>query len=289
VVRTTVAAAVASGSFVLEAVEKDGGGALAFSSMVSAVGFSTAGDAIVSANLDVASQRIDVSFSSATGTMNEDFGPLVALRLGLQPGLAEDTRFDVRVVPGLTVLTDPFAADLDVLADRGRLRLRAPDPGVGDVGPLGGEVAPGEVAVFGAATGHPYAIGHGTVEILFDPAFADGPPEFVIDPRYGSATIDSIDVATPGRVLVSFTSPSQDLNSEIYGLVFAVALHTQAGAPPGSVASLTLGAATQLFAPDGSELVVEGGDADIVELLPAELVARAGFENADLLEFTEAH
>lgn len=289
VVRTTVPAAVASGSFVLEAVEKGGGNALAFSSVVSAIGFSTAADGVASAVLDVPSQRIDVSFSSASGTMNEAFGPLVALRLGLQPGLPEDTRFDVRVVPGLTVLTDPVAETLDVLADRGRLRLRAPDPGVADVGPLGGEVAPGEVAVFGAATGHPYAIGSGTVEILFDPAFADGDPEFVIDPRYGSADIGSIDVSTPGRVLATFSSPSGDLNSEIYGMVFAVALPTRADAAPGTVASLTLGPATAFFAPNGDPLLVEGGDADIVELIPPELVARAGFEQGDLLEFTEAN
>lgn len=289
VVRTTVPEAVASGSFVLEAVEKGGGDALAFSSVVSATAFSTADDAVASAILDVPSQRIDVSFSSVSGTMNEAFGPLVALRLGLQGGHPEDTRFDIRVVPGFTTLTDPLAETLDVLADRGRLRLRQPDPGAADIGPLGGEVAPGEVAVFGAATGAPFAIGSGTVEILFDPAITDGDPEFVVDPRYGSASIDSIDLSTPGRVLVSFTSPAEDLNSEIYGMVFAVALPTRADAAPGTVASLTLGPATALFAPGGDPLLVEGGDVDVVELIPPELVARAGFEEGDLLEFTEAN
>jgi len=286
VVRTTVAAAVGSGSLVLEAVEKGGGSALAFSSVVSAVGFSTAGDVVASANLDVPSQRIDVTFSSASGTMNEAFGPLVALTLGLQPGHPEDTRFDLRVVPGLVELVDPIGDRLDVLADRGRLRLRAPDPAAADIGPLGGEVEPGGVVVFGAATGSPFAIGSGTVEILFDPAFVEGTPDFVIDPRYGTATIDSIDLSTPGRVLASFTSTPGDLNATIYGLVFAVSVPTPAGAAPGAMASLSLGPATALFAPNGDPLLYEGGDADVLEVLPPELVARGAFEDGDLLEFT---
>jgi hypothetical protein len=72
-------------------------------------------------------------------------------------------------------------------------------------------------------------------------------------------------------------------------MVFAVALPSRADAPPGTVANLTLGPATAFFAPNGDPLLVEGGDADIIELIPAELVARAGFEEGDLLEFTEAN
>ncbi len=289
VVRTTAAGAVESGSLVLEAVDKDGGGAFAFASVVDAMAFSTAGDAVAAAVLDVPSQRIDVSFSSATGTINEAFGPLVAVRLALQPGLAENERFDIRVVPGLTVLTTPTLETLDTLADRGRLRLRAPDPGVADIGPLGGEVVPGEVAVFGAATGHPFAIGSGTIEILFDATIADGAPDLIIDPRYGSATIDSIDVSVPGRVLAAFTSPAGDLNQEVYGMVFAVALTTSAAVPVGFLANLELGPATALFAPNNDPLLVEGGDVDVVDFILPELVLRAGFEEGDVLEFTEAH
>lgn len=289
VVRTTGAGAVASGSLVLEAVDKDGGGVLAFASVVSATAYSTAGDGVASADLDVPTQRVDITFSSATGTLNEAFGPLVAVRFGLQPGLAENERFDLRIVPGFTVLTTPTLEELDVLADRGRLRMRAPDPGAADIGPLGGEVAPGELAVFGAATGHPFAIGSGTIEILFDASIAAEAPDLIIDPRYGSAIVDAIDVSVPGRILASFHSPSGDLNQEVYGLVFAVALPTGADVAVGFQAGLTLGPATELFDPIGTPLLVEGGDADLIEFVLPELVLRAGFEEADFLEFTDTN
>lgn len=230
-----------------------------------------------------------MTFSSVSGTINEAFGPMLALTLGLQAGHPEDTRFDLRVVPGLLELADPLGEPLAVLADRGRLRLREPDPGSADVGPLGGEVEPGGVVVFGAATGSPFAIGSGTVEILFDASFVDGTPELVIDPRYGTASIDSIDLATPGRVLVSFSSGPGDLNATIYGLVFAVHVPTPTGVAPGVTAALSLGPATEFFAPGGAPLLVEGGDVDVLEVLPPELVARAGFEDGDFFEFTEAH
>ncbi|MEZ5314143.1 MAG: hypothetical protein R2862_11105 [Thermoanaerobaculia bacterium] len=286
VVRTTVPGAVANGSFVLEAVDKDGGNAQAFASVVSATAYSTAADATASAVLDVPNQRIDVSFASASGTMNEAFGPLVSIRLGLQSGLPEDERFDLRVVPGLTELWSPTAELLDVLADRGRLRMRPADPGSADIAPLGGEIPAGEVAVFGAKTGRPFAIGSGTVEILFDSLLAGGVPDLVIDPRYGTAVIDSLDVSTPGRVLATFHSPDGDLNEQLYGMVFAVTLVTDSALPVGAIANLILGPATELFDPLGDPLDVEGGDADVIEIVPADVVLRAAFEQGDFLEFT---
>ncbi len=288
VVRTTGAAALASGSLVVEAVDKEGGGAAAFASVLSATAFSTAGDATASALLDVPSQRLEIHFASPSATLNEAFGPLLRLDLELAPGLVEDQRFDLRVVPGLTELVAAGGELVPALADRGRLRLRPADPGEADLGPLGGEVAAGELAVFGAATGRPFAIGSGTIEILFDASVADGDPVLVVDSRYGSAEIDALAIE-PGRVLVTFHSPDGDLNGMLYGLVFAVALPTRADLEVGTLADLSLGPATQLFDPLGAPLLVELDDTDVLDFVPEDLVLEAGFEEADLLEFTTAN
>ena len=289
VVRTATASAFDSGSLILEALDKNGGGVLAFSSVVAAAAYSGAGDATISATLDVPSQRIHVTFESPSGTLNQELGPLLTVRLALQPGLLEDERFDLRVVPGQIDFETASGELLNVLADRGRLRLRPADPGEADLGPLGVEVAPGETAVFGGSTGRPFAIGSGTVELLFDATVADGEPALVIDPRYGSVTIDAIDVATAGRVLVTFTSPGGDLNSELYGMVFAIVLPTHAGTPVGTLANVTIGPATELFDPAGDPLAVEADDSDVLDFIQPDLVLGAGFEFGDLLEFTTAN
>ena len=50
---------------------------------------------------------------------------------------------------------------------------------------------PGATAVIGAGTEILGEIASGTIEILFEPGFADGPATASIHPAYGAAVIDS--------------------------------------------------------------------------------------------------
>lgn len=285
IVRTATAGALGSGAFTLEAIDRDGVAA-AFSAALSAIAYASAGDATATAALDLSTQRIEITFDSPSGTLNEVAGPLVMIRLALTPGLQEDMRFELRIIPGTENLSDPSGAWVPAFSERGRLRLRPADPEAADIGPTGAEAPAGEIALFGLVTGRPFAIGSGTVEVVYDPWLADGPATLVIDPRYGSVTIDSVSEDPPGRIVATFTSPDGDLNSRLYGLVFAVSLPIRADAEVGQTAAVDLGAGTVLFDPEGKPLAIELEGPDAIEIIPANLVLGAAFEDGDLLEFT---
>lgn len=288
IVHSDAAAALASGSFRLEAADKDGAGAQAFGSVVSATAFSTAGDATASAVLDVPTQTIDVSFASASGTLNEAFGPLVVVRLELAAGLVEDQRFDLRIVPGTIDLRSPADEPVPAVAARGRLRLRTPVAGEADLGPTGAEAVPGTPAVFGAVTGRPFPIGSGTFEILYDPAVTTASPVVAFDPRYGEVIVDSLSEPEPGRILVTFHSPGGALNSWLYGRILSVTAPTHGDIEIGVLSPVDLGPATALYDAEGNPYLWEAEGSDFIDFVPADLVLRVGFEEGDLFDWTEA-
>lgn len=282
IVRTVADHPLASVAFAIEARERSGLPILPFASLIQATAYSGADDAVVSAVLDPATQRTEVSVTSASATLNDLYGPLVVLRFQLNLGIAENTRFEMQIDPDTTVVAAD-ASPLPTLAGRGRLRLRTPDPGLGLMA-LGDDFFPGEIVVFGAATPNPLPIGGGTIELLYDPSFADGPPVVKIDPRYGSGSITAVSEPVPGQILVTFESPDGDLNADLHGLFLSVAIPSRADVPVGTLVPLGLGPATALVDPDGLPIALEL-DGDPVQFVPPELLLAAAFEAGDLLEF----
>lgn len=287
IVRTDAATALASGALVLEAADRDGGNAPVFASVVSVTAFAGGGDATATALLDVPTRTIAVTFASATATLNESFGPLVVVRLELAAGLVEDQRFDIRVVPGSVDLRSPADEPVPALVGRGRLRLRTPVAGEADPGPTGAEVPPGELAVFGVLTGHPYPIGSGTFEILYDPSVTSAAPTVAFDPRYGEVVVDALSEPEPGRLLVTFHSPGAALNSSLHGRFLTVAAPTRGDVAVGLLSPISLGPATELFDALGDPYLWEAEGADFIDFIPAGLVLRGRFEEGDFFDWTE--
>ena len=286
VVRTDAPGALASGAFVLEARDKQGGDAPAFAAVVSAAAYADGDDASAAATLDFATQTIAVAFESPSATLNQSFGPLVVVRLTLADGLVEDRRFDLRIVPGSVDLRSPVDEPVPALVGRGRMRMRTPVVGEADLGPTGAEVVPGDVAVFGALTAHPYPIGSGSLELLYDPAVATASPTVAFDPRYGEVVIDSLSEPEPGRLLIVFHSPGAALNATLYGRFLTVAVPTRGDIAVGVTSPVQIGPASALFDENGVQYLWEAEGPDVLDFIPAGLVLRVLFEAGDLFEWT---
>ena len=73
--------------------------------------------------------------------------------------------------------------------------------------------------VIGAMTVHPFAIGSGTLELLYDASLADGPPVVSLDLRYGATVVDSIAHPAPGQLIVTFHSDGGLYNAALHGAI----------------------------------------------------------------------
>lgn len=286
VVRTLEDRPLASAAFAIEARERDGLPVPPFAALVSATGFAGAGDAVVTADLDAATQRIEVLVESPSGTLNTTYGPLVVLRFQLAPGLADRQRFELRMDPDVTLLASDLSPVVS-LAGKARLRITTPEPGAGLSG-FGGETFPGAVVVFGAATAMPFPIGGGIIELLYDPSFTDGTaPVVTIDPRYGSAVIDSATEPVPGQIIVVFSSPDGTLNADFAGMFLTAFVPSLDSIVPPTTFPFALGPSTTLVDPDGVPIVPLEAESDPTEFLIPELLFGDGLDGGDLGEWWE--
>jgi hypothetical protein len=284
IVRTAAPLPLASGSFTFLVRERDDLPIPLLASVVSVTAYASGGDAVADATLDPATQSTSVTFWSASGTLNTTFGPLVVVRYQLAAGLQDRQRFFFHMTD--LALVAPDASPVPSLPGRGRVRIVLPEPGEA-LAALGGEYFPGDVVVAGAATVRPYAIGSGTIELLFDPAFADGPAVVTIDPRYGSAVIDDVSEPAPGQMLVTFHSPDGDLNAGLHGLWLTVAIPSKADLVPPATFAFAFGPATALADPAHAPIALET-DADPVTFLVPEILFAAFFDGGDFFEWPEA-
>lgn len=288
VVRTVESRPLASATFGLEMRDEDGLPAVLFADLLSAAVFAGsaggAGDATIQTQWNPATQRLDVTLESPTATLNEVFGPLAVLRLSLDPIVAtiNRPRFEIALDPDM-VLVDAAAARVVTLPGNGKVRIVDFDPAQG-LGALGGEVFPGGNMVIGAMTVHPFAIGHGTFEVLYDAALAGGPPVVALDLRYGATVIDSLDVTNPGQVIVTFHSDGGLFNATLHGAIFTVVVPSREDVPVGTISTVTLGPATALFDAAGDPIVLET-DVEQVNFLAPEVVAVAAFEAGGFTEW----
>jgi hypothetical protein len=282
VARTTAARALSSADFQFEVRDRDGLPAVAFDALVSFELLGGGAGSTIDATFDVAAQRLTVSALSPDMTMNSALGPLAVFRFSLDPSVQVDDRFEVWLDPD-TDFVDAAAERVVTEVGRADLRIVEDEPGQG-LGALGGEAFPGGPVVLGAISERPFAIGSGTIELFYDATLFSGPPLVVIDPRYGTATIDAVGNPEPGHLIVDFSSAGGDLNLPVHGAFFQVLLEALASVPIGTVSTVALGPATALEDPAGDPIVLET-DGESLDFIDPELVAAAGFEAGGLTEW----
>jgi len=288
VVRTVDSRPLASATFGLEMRDEDGLPTVLFASLASAAVFAGtaggAGDATIQTQWNPITQRIDVTLESPTATLNELFGPLAVLRFTLDPVVGSNPRprFEIALDPDM-VLLDAAAERVVTLPANGRVRIIDLDPAQG-LGALGGEVFPGGNMVIGAMTVHPFAIGSGTLELLYDASLADGPPVVSLDLRYGATVVDSIAHPAPGQLIVTFHSDGGLYNAALHGAIFTVVMPSRADVPVGTISIVELGAATALFDAAGDPIVLET-DVEQLDFIAPEVVAAAAFEGGGFTEW----
>jgi hypothetical protein len=289
VVRTVESRPLQSASFGLEMRDRDGLPTVLFATLVSAAVFSGAaggaGDATIQTTWDPATQRIDVTLESPTATLNELFGPIAVLRFTLDPGVQLDDRFEIAMDPD-TLLLDALAAPVVTAPADGRVRIIEADPGQ-NLGALGGEVFPGGNMVIGAMTVHPYAIGGGTIELLYDASLTDGPPVVGFDARYGAVVVDSLDTSIAGRVLATFHSDGALYNATLHGAIFTVVVPSRADVAIGTTSVIAFGPATAFTDAAGDPIALEI-DVEQLDFVDPEIVAAAGFEGGAFVEWWRA-
>ncbi len=286
VVRTVESRPLASASFGLEMRDRDGLPTVLFANLVSAAVYAGtaggAGDATIQTQWNPATQRIDVTLTSPSATLNEAFGPLALLRFTLDPSVGEGDRFEIALDPDM-LLVDALAEPVVTLPANGRVRIINADPGQ-NLGALGGEVFPGGPMVLGAMTVRPFPIGSGTIELLYDASLADGPAVVALDLRYGATVIDSIDDSVPGRVLVTFHSDGALYNATLHGAIFTVVVPSRADVPVGTISIVGLGPATALADAAGDPIQLEI-DVEQLDFIAPEFLAEGGFEGGNFTEW----
>ena len=282
VVRTTEAKALSSASFAFEVRDRDGVPAVAFSTLDSYALLGGGAGATIDAAFDAVAQRVTVTATSPDLSLNSVLGPLAVFRFTFDAAVQTGDRFEIWMDPD-TALVDAASEPVVSVVGRADMRVVDAEPGQG-LGALGGEAYPGGQVVLGAFTDQPFAIGGGTIEIFYDATlFADG-PVVVIDPRYGSATIDAVGNPEPGHLVVDFTSPGGDLNLGLHGAFFQVVLQALASVPVGTSSLVDLGPATALVDADGVAIELEA-DGEELDFVDPDLVDAAGFEAGDLAEW----
>jgi hypothetical protein len=144
---------------------------------------------------------------------------------------------------------------------------------------------PGFTAVLGAKTEILGELASGTIELLFDPAFAAGPATASIHPAYGAAVIDSVSEPQAGRVLVTFHATGDDLNTRIPGPFLAISIPTRADVPVGSRYEVILGPGTAVVDGNGQLVGVEATEPEILKFVRARLQFASGFDDGSSDDF----
>lgn len=243
-----------------------------------AVVWSANGDAMSAASFDDVTQQTVLDFSSASGTINLEDGPMAALFFRLRSDVAPGSQFEVQLDIADTFLFDPQGQPIPLELRGGELEIL--DPGEPHaLAAEGDEVPPGAVAQIGASTEEIFPIVSGRIDLLYDPAVVSARPQVTMDPRHGAATA-VVDLSQAGRVSVQFQSLGGELN-EVPGQFLRVALPLRSDLDIGTIVPLSL---------DPAVSVLEGPlgtyplrlEADVLTVIAAEPLFVDGFESGDL-------
>jgi hypothetical protein len=217
-----------------------------FLSLLSAVVYSVQGDSVTQALLTglADSQMTQVSFQSASGSVNAADGPLAVFFFRLDPSVRPGDTFDLTIDPIPTSLVDPAGQPITIAPRAGVLTVRAASAAF-KVEADGDKVQPGAVAELGVNTFEPFGVAGGRVTVTWDPQIAGGPPAVRLDPRYGRV-IYTADTSRPGRLVVDFKSPDSSYNS-VPGTIVGISLPIAAGASIGDSSPFRLDPAGTWF------------------------------------------
>ena len=284
VVRSTSARDLAAGSLAIEMRDKDGLPGSPYTALLGVEVLSGAGDAVADATFDPLTLRTEVTFSSASGTINSDFGPLVILRYALDPALELDRRFILRLDSDAIDLDATDGQPVSYFTEKGRLRVDDLDAVV-SLEAAADHAVPGATAVSGAGTEILGKLASGMIEILYEPGFAAGPATASIHPAYGAAVIDSVVEPAPGVVRVTFHATGDDLNTLLPGPFLAVSIPTRVDVLVGSHYAVILGAGTAVLDADGQRVEVEMAEPEILRFVRAELQFLSGFDDSTTDDF----
>jgi len=246
----------------------------------SATVFSEFGDVV----LDATAQLLDdpqvliLQFTSASATINSADGPLAVMYFQLDESVQPGQVYELVVDLQNTLLFDENGLPIDITPRPGELTIRAPNDPIA-VSAHAEDVGVGGVARASVVTFEPIALSGGQVGFRYDPTIVDGPITVLMDPRHGQATFVA-DTATPGLVVVNFSSPDGSLNV-VPGDLIEVFLPLSAAAPPG-ISRVALDPALT-FITDAAgqpvDLALSTGVLEITEALPGTVdnltVARA--------------
>lgn len=284
VVRSTAARELAGGALAIDMRDKDGLPGSPYTALLGVEVLSGAGDAVAQATFDPVTLRTEVTFSSASATVNSTFGPLVIVRYALDPTLEVDRRFLLRVDPDALDLDAADSQPIAYFTEKGRLRVDDFDADV-DLEAAADHAVPGATAVIGAGTEILGEIASGTIEILYEPGFADGPATASIHPAYGAAVIDSVVEPAPGVVQVTFHATGDDLNTLLPGPFLAVSIPTRGDVAVGSRYEVILGAGTVVLDGNGQPVQVEMTEPEILRFVQANLQFLSGFDDGSADDF----
>ena len=204
------------------------------------------------------SQVAQVSFQSASASINSADGPLAVFWFRLDPSVAPGDVFDLSLDLTQTKLTDAAGKPITLALRSNTLTVRAPlDPfaveAEGDGGVAG---APAEL---GVSSFEAFPVSGGRFTLTWDPRLLAAPPTIRMDPRYGQS-ISTVDASQPGRLVVEFQSPDSSFNS-VPGTIVAISATLAADAPAGAVSPFAFDpVGTWLLDPQGNRIALALAD-----------------------------
>jgi hypothetical protein len=208
-----------------------------------------------------------LDFISPSVTVNATDGPLAVVFMQLSPDVVPGQSYDLVLDLANTVLIDGDGLPIEVTPRNGTLTIRAPEaPRSASAGAE--DAVPGDDALLAFETNELYPIASGQVALEYDPSWSTGPPVVTMNPLHGNAVFTA-DTATPGRVVVDFSSADTSLNS-IPGSLIEVRVPTSAAVPVGTVSPVTLDeSATWLLDELGQPIPLEF-DTDVLNFVALE-------------------
>lgn len=193
-------------------------------------------DATFTVDFDAATQEVLLDFSSISGDINSEDGPVVVFYFRVDDAVTAGTDFDLSIDLQNTELFDSQGRPIILDTREGRMTIRSPGAAV-EIDAEGGEVTPGFDARITIETEESLPLASGSFTVTYDPTIAVGPAQVVHDPRYGDVTF-SASSPQPGQIDVSFTSDGS-LN-RLPGELFVVEVPTRNDLALGSQSAVAL-------------------------------------------------
>lgn len=174
--------------------------------------FSQAADVIESINISEAGNAlvIDVSFVSATASVNTIDGPMAAVFFDVPADALPGTEMSLSIEPAQSFLLDELGRPIPIEIRSGDLQVLHESQPVEVSADSHPPEAPGQPASLLFETEESFEIASGQIAWRYSSRELPGTPTLRLDPRYGSATL-KLD-GYPGLAIVNILSSDSDFN-----------------------------------------------------------------------------